>query len=272
MAVLGVANGMGIWAVARGVCFETPFAAVAAVAVSVVTWFHTDEAVVAGLRITVFILDEVDLACRRWIGPCARSLCSFDRGNRERGRRACGARLGWYVECWEREECGADAQGSPGSCEIVASCKVFCVSVPKCCFDALELLALDLSRSGPVPESLYLSSQSDVPHLFKSSVNHSLGFVGQLEDLEVVIAKHTAVIEGRAWFWFCMEVAAVEWFIVAHCSFNMWVLSSEAVSYPAACLGQLVFTFVNEEDLGHSRVSSVYVGCPSEVFHDLFFV
>jgi hypothetical protein len=98
MAVLGVANGVGVWAVASGVHFEAPFAAVVAVAVSVVTRLHADEAVVVGFRITVFILDEMDLACRRWIGPCARSLCSFDQGNREWGRRACGVRFGWYVE------------------------------------------------------------------------------------------------------------------------------------------------------------------------------
>jgi hypothetical protein len=89
---------MGVWAVASGVRFETPLATVAAVAVSVVTRFHADETVITGLGIIVFILDEMDLACRRWIGPCARSLCSFDRGNRERGRRVRGARLGWYVE------------------------------------------------------------------------------------------------------------------------------------------------------------------------------
>jgi hypothetical protein len=98
VTVLRVTDGMGSWAVASGVRLEAPFAAVAAVAVSVITGFHAYETVVAGLGITVFILDEVDLACRRWIGPCARSLCSFERGNRERGRRARGARLGWYVE------------------------------------------------------------------------------------------------------------------------------------------------------------------------------
>jgi hypothetical protein len=98
MAVLWVTDGVGFWAVASGVRLEAPLAAVAAVAVSVVTRFHAYKAVVAGLGITVFILDEVDLVCRRWIGPCARSLCSFEQGNRERGRRARGARLGWYVE------------------------------------------------------------------------------------------------------------------------------------------------------------------------------
>jgi hypothetical protein len=98
VAVLRVADGVGSWAVASRVRLEAPFATVAAVAVSVVTRFHTYEAVVAGLGITVFILDEMDFACRRWIGPCARSLCSMEQGNRERGRRACGARLGWYVE------------------------------------------------------------------------------------------------------------------------------------------------------------------------------
>jgi hypothetical protein len=89
---------MGFGAVASGVRLEAPFATVAAVAISVVTGFHTYKAVVAGLGITVFILDEMDLVCRRWIGPCARSLCSLEQGNRERGRRARGARLGWYVE------------------------------------------------------------------------------------------------------------------------------------------------------------------------------
>jgi hypothetical protein len=63
MAVLGVANGMRFWAVAGGVRFKAPFAAVAAVAVSVVTRLHADETVVVGLGITVFILDEMDLAC-----------------------------------------------------------------------------------------------------------------------------------------------------------------------------------------------------------------
>jgi hypothetical protein len=95
MAVLGVAYGVGFRAVARGVCFKTPFATVAAVAVSVVTRLHADEAVVTDLGITVFILDKVDLAHCRWIRPCARSLCSFDKGNREQGRRSHGARLGW---------------------------------------------------------------------------------------------------------------------------------------------------------------------------------
>jgi hypothetical protein len=154
----------------------------------------------------------------------------------------------------------------------MASCEVFCVSVPKCCFDALELLSLDLSCPRPISESLYLSSQSDVPHLFETSVHHSTGFVGQLEDLEVVVAKRTAVIEGRAWFWVCVEVVSVEWFVVAHCPFDVRVLSGETVPYPAACLGRLVSAFVDKEDLGHGRVSSMFVGHPSEVLHDLFFV
>jgi hypothetical protein len=119
----------------------------------------------------------------------------------------------------------------------VASCEVLCISVPKCCFNALELLSLNLSCPGPISESLYLSSQSDVTHLFESSVNHSSGFVGRFEDLEVIVAKRTAVIKGGAWFWFCMEVAAVEWFVVAHCSFDVRVLSDEAVSHPVAYLG-----------------------------------
>jgi hypothetical protein len=63
MAVLRMADGMGFGTVARGVCLEAPLAAVAAVAISVVTGFHADEAVVAGLGITVFILEEVDLVC-----------------------------------------------------------------------------------------------------------------------------------------------------------------------------------------------------------------
>jgi hypothetical protein len=58
-----MAWGLGLGAVASGVCFEAPFAAVVAVAISVVTGLHADKAVVAGLGITVFILDEVDLAC-----------------------------------------------------------------------------------------------------------------------------------------------------------------------------------------------------------------
>jgi hypothetical protein len=98
VAVLGMAYGMGFRAVACRVCFKAPFAAVAAVAVSMVTGLHTDKAVVTDLEITVFILDKVDLAHCRWIGPCARSLCSFDQGNRERRGRSCGARLGWYIE------------------------------------------------------------------------------------------------------------------------------------------------------------------------------
>jgi hypothetical protein len=96
MAVLRVTDSVGLWTVASGVCFEAPFAAIAAVAVSVVTGFHAYEAVVVGFGITVFILDEVDFVCQRWIGPCARSLCSFDWGNREQGGRLRGARLGWY--------------------------------------------------------------------------------------------------------------------------------------------------------------------------------
>jgi hypothetical protein len=86
VAVLGVANSVGVWTVAIRVLLKAPLAAVEAVAVSVVDWFHADETVVADLGITVFILDEVDFACRRWIGPCARSLCSLDWGNREWGR------------------------------------------------------------------------------------------------------------------------------------------------------------------------------------------
>jgi hypothetical protein len=131
---------------------------------------------------------------------------------------------------------------------------------------------LDLSCPGPISEPLYLSSQSDVPHLFETSVHHSAGFVGRLKDLEVVVAKRMAVVEGRAWFWVCVEVAAVEWFVVAHCPFDVRVLSGETVPYPAACLGRLVSFFVNEEDLGHGGVSSVCVGRPSEVFHNLLFV
>jgi hypothetical protein len=63
MAVLRVADGVGLWAVASRVRFEAPFAAVAAVAISVITGLHADEAVVAGLGVTVFILDKVDLTC-----------------------------------------------------------------------------------------------------------------------------------------------------------------------------------------------------------------
>jgi hypothetical protein len=266
MAVLGVAYGVGFRAVAHGVCLEAPFATVAAVVVSVVTGLHADKAVVTDLEITVFILDEVNLVHCRWIGPCARSLCSFDRGNREWGRRSHGARLGWYAEQWECEECGADAQRSPGSC------KVFCISIPKCCFGALELLSLYLSSPGPVSETLYLSSQSDFTHLFEHSVNHSPGLVGRLKDLEVVITKHMAVIKGGAWSWLGMEVAAVKWFVVAHGPLDIWVLSDKAVSYLAAYLGCLVFVLVDEEDLGHSGVSTIQVECPSEILHDLFFI
>jgi hypothetical protein len=86
VAVLGVANSVGVWTVAIRVLLKAPLAAVEAVAVSVVAWFHADETVVADLGIIVFILDEVDFACQRWIGPCARSLCSLDWGNREWGR------------------------------------------------------------------------------------------------------------------------------------------------------------------------------------------
>jgi hypothetical protein len=63
VAVLQVADGVGPWAVASRVHLEAPFATVAAVVVSVVAGLHTYEAVVAGLGITVFILDEVDFAC-----------------------------------------------------------------------------------------------------------------------------------------------------------------------------------------------------------------
>jgi hypothetical protein len=83
VAVLGMADCVGFGAVASSVRFEAPFAAVAAVAISMVAGFHADKAVIAGLDITVFILDEVDFVCQRWIGPCARSLCSFEWGNRE---------------------------------------------------------------------------------------------------------------------------------------------------------------------------------------------
>jgi hypothetical protein len=96
--------------------------------------------------------------------------------------------------------------------------------------------------------------------------------VGRLKDLEVVVAKRMAVIEGGAWFWVCVEVAAVEWLVVAHCPFDVWVLSGETVPYPAACLGRLVSAFVDKKDLRHGRVSSILVGHPSEVLHDLFFV
>jgi hypothetical protein len=108
VAVLRVADGVGLWAVASGVCFKAPFTAIAAIAVSVVTGFHAYEAVVAGFGITVFILDEVDFACRRWIGPCDRSLCSFDWGNREQRGRSHGVRLGWHVEQRKCEEGGPD--------------------------------------------------------------------------------------------------------------------------------------------------------------------
>jgi hypothetical protein len=63
--------------------FEAPLAAVEAVVVSVVTRFHAEEAVVAGLDITVFILEDVDFAVHRQIGPAARSLCRMEWGNRE---------------------------------------------------------------------------------------------------------------------------------------------------------------------------------------------
>jgi hypothetical protein len=103
----------------------------------------------------------------------------------------------------------------------VACCEVLCVSISECCFNALELLSLYLPCPRPIPESLYLSSQSDITHLFKSSVDHSSGLVGRFEDLEVVVVKCTVVIEGGAWFWFCVEVVAVEWFVVAHGSFDI---------------------------------------------------
>jgi hypothetical protein len=136
----------------------------------------------------------------------------------------------------------------------------------------LELLLLYLPCPGPVPESLYFSSQSDLAHLFEHSVNHSPGLVGRLEDLEVVVMKRVAVVKGRAWSWFGMEVTVVEWLVIAHGSFNVWVLSDEAIPYPTAYLGCLVFVLIDEEDLGHSRVSTVQVECPPEVLHDLFFV
>jgi hypothetical protein len=66
------------------------------------------------------------------------------------------------------------------------------------------LLSLDLSCPSPVPESLYFSNQSDITHLFENSVNHSSGFVGWFEDLEVVVAKHMAVIETWVGFWVCV--------------------------------------------------------------------
>jgi hypothetical protein len=110
VAVLGVTDGMRLWAVASGMHFKAPFAAVAAVAVSVVAGLHADKAVVADLEVTVFILDKVDFVCRRWIGPCARSLCSFEWGNREQRGRSCDARLGWYVvKQWECEEASCNA-------------------------------------------------------------------------------------------------------------------------------------------------------------------
>jgi hypothetical protein len=86
VAVLGVANLVRHGAMAGRVHFKAPLATVAAVTISVVTWFHADKAVVADLGTTVFILDEVDFACQRWIGPCARSLCSLEWGNGEQGR------------------------------------------------------------------------------------------------------------------------------------------------------------------------------------------
>jgi hypothetical protein len=89
-------------------------------------------------------------------------------------------------------------------CEVVASGSIFCVSIPKCCFDALELLSLDLSCPSPVSESLYLSNQSDITHLFENSVNHPSRFVGWLKDLEVVIVKCTAVIEAWVGLGVCM--------------------------------------------------------------------
>jgi hypothetical protein len=148
-------------------------------------------------------------------------------------------------------------------CEVVAGCNVLCISIPKCCFDALELLSLNLPCSSPMSESLYLSNQSNITHLFKNSVNHSSGFVGWLEDLEVVIAKCTAVIEGRLWFWFSMEVMAVDWSVITHCSFDMWVLSNEVVPYPLAELCCLVFVIPDEEDLWHGRFGFGEVQCPS---------
>jgi hypothetical protein len=141
-----------------------------------------------------------------------------------------GARLGWYViEQWESEEASADSGWTSCSCKVVASGRVFCVHIPECCFDALELLSLNLSCPSPVSESLYLSNKSDITHLFENSVNHSSGFVGWLEDLEVVVAKHTAVVETWVWFWFGMQVAVIDWFVVAHSSFDIWVLSDEVI-------------------------------------------
>jgi hypothetical protein len=62
VAILWVADGMGLGTIASGVCLEAPFAAISAVVVSVVTGFHANEAVVVDLGITVFILDKVDFA------------------------------------------------------------------------------------------------------------------------------------------------------------------------------------------------------------------
>jgi hypothetical protein len=45
MAILWVADGMGLGTVASRVCLEAPLAAVVAVAVSVITRLHTDKAV-----------------------------------------------------------------------------------------------------------------------------------------------------------------------------------------------------------------------------------
>jgi hypothetical protein len=84
VAVFVMADGVWVWAGSGGVRLEAPLAAVEAVAVSVVAWLHTEEAIVAGLDITVFILEDVYFAVRRRIGPVTRSLCSIEWGNRER--------------------------------------------------------------------------------------------------------------------------------------------------------------------------------------------
>jgi hypothetical protein len=156
---------------------EAPLTAVEAVTVSVVARFHAEETVVMGLGITVFILEDVDFAVLRQIGPAARSLCSIEWGNREWHGRAWVVRFGcWYVERWNGEDAVTDTGGSSGMCEAVAGLSVVSVSFTERGFDAVELVSLDGPCVSSISESLYLScyilTQFD-PQISPCTINSS---------------------------------------------------------------------------------------------------
>jgi hypothetical protein len=135
----------------------------------------------------------------------------------------------------------ADARGSSGFCEVVAGLDIVSVGFTECGFNVVKLVSLNGPCVSPVPESLYLSNQSDITQCLENSVNKALGFVGWVEDLEVVVVKDPRVMKGWVWLGCCIKVALVDWLLAFHGTFDVGVSTSKVVSDPATGVSVAAF-------------------------------